>query len=209
MPSLSFINLYLNVYAKAFVSVSGSPISVPAQFYGDKPTFNIFPVVPFDSNPSHGYVAYDASGSTMNFTMADVPNAASPPTPFAEQDGIAWNAASKSFSGQLDLTQAAVGTFIGASAGKQAYFNLDILDVTLARTTLIQTTFQMNASIDAVAAGPPGPVAQYATLAQLANLFATIAAVPAKHIDFQSPDGTKKVSLSLGNNGAVLWTPIN
>src|SRR6185437_3356079 len=124
--SISTVDLYLNVFTKTLVSVNGSPTVIPTQYYGDTPTFRVFPVIPAGNNPAQGYVAIDLSAYTMNLTMADTPDAAAPPTPFASLDGMNWNAGISGFVGVIDITQAPVGTFLGSSPTKPAYFNLDV-----------------------------------------------------------------------------------
>lgn len=209
MAILSLISLYLNVPTKTLVSVNGSPTSIPAMFYGDKQTIQVFPVQPFSSNASQGYIPYSLTGYVCNLTMAGAPNATNPPTPFAAADGLTFTAIPAPgysyFQGTLDLTQAGVGTFIGNAASAQAYFNIDVFDAALLRTTLFQNTFALNASIDTLAVGPPAPVASYLTANQIAALYVAIGAVPGKFITFQSKDGTKTKTLFLDNDGAEKW----
>lgn len=206
MPTLSLITLYLSIPSKSFVNNGGTPTSVPDQFYGDMPMFAIYPVQPNSSNPSNpNYQPVNLAGYTMNLTMAAAPNAASPPTPFASLDGMTWDGVNNRFLGAVDLTQPAVGTYIGNASGKIGYFNLDLFDSTLKRTTVYQEQFNMNASIDAVAAGPPGNPIQYITVAQALNLFVQIAGIQGKFINFISADGTKKKTLTLGNDGTEQW----
>lgn len=202
---MGLIAIYLDVFNKVLVGVNGSPTTVPNQFYGDTPTFQIFPVVPpLSGNPNQPYTAVSYAGFTMNLTMAGTPNATTPPTPFASFDSMVWNVASNSFTGTVDLTQAAVGTYIGATAGQVAYFNLDVFDANLKRTTLLQVTFNINASIDTAVVGPGGNAAQYATLAQLQGQFVQIDGnVNGKFIVLRSPDGTQKKTFYLGNDGVI------
>jgi hypothetical protein len=219
--SISTVNLFVNVQTKTLVSVNGSPTSFPPQFYGDKPTFAIYPVIPNGANANNGYSPFSLTGYTMNLTLAGAPNAASPPTPFAAVDSMVWvpNSAPAVpgqggyFIGMVDLTQPAVGTFLtaasAAAATATAYFNFDVFDSLLERTTLIQATFTLNASIDTVNAGPPVNVPSYPTLAQLLNTFVAIAAFPGKFIEFESPDGTKKKAFSCRNDGSEGWDTIS
>lgn len=206
MAALNLVQLYLNVFTKTLVSVNGSPTSIPSLFYGDMPTFAIYPVVPAGNNASQGYAPFDMNGYTMNLTMADAPNAQTPPTPFASFDGLAWVKPPTGFyyfTGTVDMTQAAVGTFIGNAQGKQAYINLDVFDSNLKRTTLLQTTFQLNASIDTVAVQPGGNPIQYATLAQIRQLFVPKLGAPGEYFILQSEDATKKIQVYLGDDGAL------
>jgi hypothetical protein len=209
MAILSLTPLYLNMLTKTLVSVNGSPTSIPAMFYGDKQTFQIFPVQPVSSNASQGYQQFVLGGYICNLTMAGAPNATSPPTPFAVADGLTYVAVASPgfgyFMGTLDLTQSAVGTYIGNNASAQAYFNIDVFDAALLRTTLIQTTFTLNASIDTLTVGPPAPVASYLTANQIAALYVAIGPVTGKFITFRSADGTKTKTLFLDNDGAEKW----
>lgn len=208
MP-LNLIFLNIDVKNKIFVNINGSPASVPVQYDGDKPTFIIYPVQATSSNPQNPtYIPVNLAGYTMNITMADTPNATSPPTPFASLDSIAWDATQLAFIGTIDLTLASVATFIGANAQKTAYINFDVYDATLNRTTFIQTTFIIAASIDAPATGPAGPAVQFLTLAQALGLFVQIAAIPGKQIIWESPDGTKKIQQTLNNDGAMAENPL-
>lgn len=206
--SISTVDLYLNVFTKALVSVNGSPTIVPTQYYGDTPTFRVFPVIPAGNNPAQGYVAIDLSVYTMNLTMADTPNAASPPTPFASLDGMTWNGSISGFVGVIDITQAAVGTFLGSNATKPAFFNLDVFDATLKRTTLIQTTFTLSASIDTVVVQPAGPPVVYITLQQALGMFVQVGPVPGKQIIWQSPTTGIKRQQTLGDDGAMQDNPL-
>lgn len=209
MAILSLLTLYLNVPTKSFVSVAGSPTSVPPQFYGDKPTFQIVPVQPA-AITAQGYIAYPLNGYTMNLTMAGAPNAQTPPTPFAAADGLIYvvpNSGFPYFQGTIDLTQAAVGTFIGNAPSMTAYFCVDCFDAGLLRTTLFQYTFSIQASIDTLNVAPPGPVNMYLTAAQIAALYLAIGAVPGKYCVWESPDGTKRRVQSLDNNGVEHFDP--
>lgn len=206
MATLNLITLYVNVFTKQLVSVNGSPTSIPPLFYGDMPTFALCPVVPQSNNPNQGYASFDLTGYTSNLTMADAPNAANPPTPFASVDGLAYAKPSGGyayFSGVVDMTQPAVGAFIGNAASRQAYFNWDVFDANLKRTTLLQTTFQLNASIDTVTPGTPGNPVIYPTLSQLRNLFVPKVGAPGEYFVLQSEDGTKKAQVYLGDDGAL------
>lgn len=210
MATLSLISLYVNVFTKALVSVNGSPTTIPDQYYGDTPTFQFFPVVPNPNGQAGSFVSFDLTGYTSNITMADTPNATSPPTPFADTDGLTWMKPPSGlpfFVGAIDLTQPAVGTFIGALPLKTANINFDVYDPSLFRTTLLQTTFQMKASIDTVTASPPVNVPNYPTLAQLKNMFVQIAAFPGKFILWESPNGLVKKVETLNNDGSNGMSP--
>lgn len=205
--AVNLVQLFINVLTKQFVSVNGSPITVPTQYDGDKPLFLICPVTPSSSNASNPqYLPVNLAGYTMNLVMAGTPDATNPPTPFASLDGMAWNASLNGLTGILDLTQAAVATFIGTAASVPAWITLDVTDPTLNRTTLIQQTFTLSASNDMPAVGPSGPGVQYLTLVMALNTFVQIGPVQGKIIIFVSPDGTKTKTLSCGNDGTMQWS---
>lgn len=211
--AVNTVTLFIDVNAKKFVSVNGSPTGVPTQYNGDKPQFVICPVLPASSNPNQGYVSISLAGYTMNIIMAGTPNATNPPTAFASLDGMVWNANAAiapngqifgGFVGIIDLTQPAVATFIGTNASLQAWITLDVTDNILERTTFIQQQFTISASNDTPAVGPSGPSVQYLTVAQANNTYVQIGPIPGKQVIFMSPDGTKQVQLTLGNEGVPL-----
>ena len=209
MAILSQLTLYLNVPTKSFVSIGGSPILIPPLFYGDKQAIQIVPVQPY-TIAAQGYQAYPLNGYTGDITMAGAPNAQTPPTPFVAADGLPYIVPATGlpyFQGTADLTVAAVGTFIGNNPGATAYFNFDVWDATPARTTLYQGTFQINASIDTLAAGPAAPLAQYLTAAQIAALYLSKGGVPGDYKIWISADGTKKRVQYLDNNGVEHFDP--
>lgn len=194
----------LSVYSKKLVNNLGSPTTVPDLFYGDTPVFNLFPVTPQDANPNHGYNSSDLTGTTLGIFLSDTPNATSPPTPFAFTTALAWNAALKCFSGAVDLTQLTTKTFIGANAFKVATIQFAVLDGTGSQNTLLQTTVPVNAAVNAVVPAAAQPGQQVLTVAQALAMFVLTGFVPGKRIDFQSDDGSKKKTLTLGNDGS--WT---
>lgn len=219
MSALSQVNLYINVFSKQLVSVNGSPTSVPTQFYGDLPTFIIYPVVPNPSIPG-AFLTTSLAGFTMNITMAGQPNAGTPPTPFAQATGLVWNPPGTPtgstitgslttnpsygyFSSNIDITQIAVKNYLVANgnSGATAYVDFDVFDPSASRTTLVQTTFQLNPSIDTVIPAPGGGAIVYPTLQQLIGIFVQIGAVKGKYIVFQSPDGTQTKTMQLQNDG--------
>lgn len=215
--AVNTVILFINVVTKQFVSVNGSPTTVPTQYNGDKPQLIICPVQPASSNPNQGYISVNLAGYTANIIMAGTPNATNPPTPFASLDGLLWNANAVTlptgqvfggFSGIIDLTQAAVATFIGTNASLQAWITIDVTDNILERTTFIQQQFTISASNDTPAIGPSGPGVQYLTVAQALNLFVQIGPIPGKQIIFQSQDSTKKVQQTLGNDGVLQENPL-
>lgn len=209
MPLKSVIKLYVNTYSKTLVNIGGSTILVPSLYYGDQPTFAVFPVIPINDNPLLGYTSVDLTGMSGRITMAGQPNANSPPTPFASLDGIAWNGSLNCFIGTVDMTQPAVKAFLASAIFQTAYFNVDFFDVALERNTLFQSTFQLGASIDQVTAAPPSGAVVYPTLAQLLNIFVPVAATPGKRIEFQSDDGTIKESFGLRDDGTYGGTTIS
>lgn len=211
MPLPSLIQLYVNVLTKAFVSVNGSPVAMPTLYYGDAPTVNIYPVVPVDSNPSHGYQTFDLTGNTMNLTLSDTPNAASPPTPFAAIDGMTWVKPSSGlsyFTGLLNLATTNAQTFIGNASGKQAWYSIDVFDSTPNRSTLILAQVPFNASNDTPGAAPPQQSGNpYITANMLKNLCVPIKGTPGGFFTLVSPDGTKTALISLGNDGKFVPLP--
>lgn len=215
--AVNLVLLFVNALTKQFVSINGSATVCPTQYNGDKPQFTICPVQPASSNPNQGFVSVSLTGYTMNIVMADTPNATMPPTPFASLSGLVWNAGAFTsptgqifggFVGVIDLTQAAVATFIGANAAKTAYITIDVTDPAIERTTFIQSQFSMAASNDTPATGPSGPTVQYLTLAQALNLFVQIGGIVGKQIIFISPDGTKTRQLICNNDGTEAWNPL-
>lgn len=210
--ALNLIQLYLNVLTGQLVSVNGSPTSIPPLYYGDTPTFFVYPVMPTPGgNPLQSFSSYSMAGYSMNLTMAGPPNAQNPPTPFASLDGLTWVLASSGYSyftGTVDLTQIATGNFIGNGPGKQAYFNLDVFDGSLKRTTLLQVQFTINASIDTVAAQPGGNPVQYLTQAQSDNKYVQIGAVPGKFIEWEDSVTGQKYVQNV-QNGVLTLTPIS
>lgn len=211
--ALNLVQLYINVLTKALVSVAGSPTSIPPMFYGDQVTLAIYPVIPASTitgnplgNAGQAFQTMSLAGYTMNITMAGTPNAQTPPTSFASLGAIAFNTPATGFgffAGSLDLTQVAVQTFIGNNAAQTAYINLDVADANLKRATLLQTTFQLNASIDVVTPGIPTNPIIYLTAAQIRNLFVPKAGAAGESFTLQSEDGTKKAQVYLGDDGAL------
>lgn len=211
MAELNLIQLYVNVLTKTLVAVNGSPTQIPPMYYGDTPQFQLFPVAPLGGNPQSGYAPFDLTGYSSNLIMADKPNAASPPPPFASLDGLSYVKPASGFpyfQGVIDVTQAAVGTFIGATDSKAAYLTWDVFSPSLRRTTLLQTTFSMVASNDTPAAGPAGPAVQFLTLAQALNLFLLVGAQPGKFIIWQDKNSTHKLLQSLDTDGALKLIPL-
>jgi hypothetical protein len=211
--NIRLIQLYVDVINKVIVSVQGSPTAVPALYYGDKPTFQIFPVTPGITGVAAGpfsggqYVPASLAGYTMNITLGPAPNAEVPNASYASLDSIAWDATTSSFIGTMDLTQSGVEDFIGMASSGAAWFNLDVFDATLNRTTIYQTTSAsvvVWASIDAPATGPAGPAVQYVTLAQALGIFVQIGPNPNKFIEFAYAGGVKVFSCNA--DGTQSWT---
>lgn len=210
------INLFINIQTQQLVSVNGSPTSVPDIYYGDIVTFNVFGVQPA-ANPANIPTPVNLTGNTMNLTMAGAPNATSPPTPFASFDNAAYSPSlltinSVNYGGyilQPNMTNGAVGAFIGPNPSAIAYINFDIYDAGLNRQTLYQDKFTVKASIDSVTFIPGPPGATTLTVQQALATFLQIAPFPGKQCLWQSPTTGIKVQQTCDDTGAERWDRVN
>jgi hypothetical protein len=164
------------------------------------------------------FVPVDYTGDVMRVTMSTQPMGNAAPTILAFNDNLVWNPAGAGnsaitgnnagyFSGSLALNLAALTTFIGAAASAQPWLEFAIRDggVTKPFWQVQVTVLAVADQGQVVNAGAPS---LYLTVAEAQAAFLAKAGTTSDQKIMLNPDGTKAVIFSLGNNGAIQFTPL-
>lgn len=143
------------------VALNGTPTTLPPFFqYNIKP-LQIQVVDPNGTFGSSPYDIIELNGKALRVAITPDPTgSAGGPTALALETTWTWNSTGKYFTGSLDLSTAAIGTYIGTAAFKTANFEVTLVDGGN-RTTLYQGTVTLRAAGDEGTATAPEPAELY------------------------------------------------
>jgi hypothetical protein len=190
---------------RKLVAYQGTPTSLPDLFQSNTISLQIQVVDPSSSSTfpqvsSAQYTVVDGSAFGMRAAVGDAPEGISGPTPIALQDTMLWDATTQSFKGDLALNTTGVDDFLGTSASKPAYFELN-LTITGTRITILQNTFNLKAVVDELGTNVPTPTAQYLTAAEIVSQFMPLKGAAGQTFILVSPDGATSYELGVDNFG--------
>lgn len=144
------------------------------------------------------------AGYGLRVSVGDTPTGtAGGPAPLAQETVFTWNADTKYFEGNLDLTGAAVDAFIGNAPSRLAYFEVCLTGPS-GRDTILQTTFMLGAVVDELTAIPPAVTDQYFTKAEMLALFAKKVGAPGERIMYVSEDGTAAREMGVADDKSAI-----
>lgn len=163
-----FINWHTKKRQKS--DISSSPDVVDALW------FYRYEVVPFEVV----IVEPDAAGSINTFTRVDITDLSmtmaisdtlNDSTPLVVQSSWTKNTANNTFTGNLDCNTGLMNTFIGSNASQNAYFEIEILDSTGARSKIITEVCLVKLGVLTTTTTSPDPSKTYLELDQAKGLF--------------------------------------
>lgn len=203
---MGLLILAVNRQTETLVSYLGSVPSLPALFQSNQKSLQVQVVDP-TGNPMNPYILVDLNGYGLRASVGDTPTGtAGGPTPLALQDTFIWNPAAKSFFGDLLLNTPAVDTFLGISAAKQAYFELN-LTIAGTRITILQTQFTLKAVVDELTSIAPTPTDQYLTKAEMLALFVKKIGLKGERQVYTSEDGLHQIEKGCNDDGSEMSNP--
>lgn len=199
---MGLLTLTVDRQAETLVSYLGSVPSLPALFQSNQKSLKVQVVDP-TGNPMIPYSLVDLNGYGLRASVGDTPTgAAGGPAPLTLQDGFIWNPGSKAFFGDLLLNTAAIDAFLGNSASRQAYFELN-LTIAGTRVTILQTQFALKAVVDELASVAPNQVDQFLTKAECVALFAKLVGDLGQRIVLRSANGLWGRELGCNDDGSA------
>ena len=177
---MSILRLAVDRRLRTLVDIGGTPTAIPPLFQSNVTQIEVCVVSPPEFINS-AYTKLDMSAFGLRIAVGDTPTGtAGGPTPMALQDTFTWDATHRVFTGQLALNTAAVDSYLGALASRQAYFEINLTSGG-GRETIFQSTFTLKAILDEIGSVAPGPEDQYLTAAEIEALYALAAPANASY----------------------------
>jgi hypothetical protein len=200
---MSLLRLAIDRQNKALVSFNGSPTSIPALFQGNTQDFEITFVDP-PTGLQGSYTKVDLGTDGLRVAIGDTPTGTpGGPTPLAIQTTWTWDSANKNFTASIALNTAAIDSFLGTAASKQAYFEVNVTTAGN-RITTLQTTFPLDAVVDEQTSTAPTPTDQYLTKAEQLAAFVQYISANGKTIVLKSPSGIYGRELGVADDGSPI-----
>ncbi len=200
------IKLAINRQSRQLVYFNGSATAVPPLFQSNNQDFQIQIVDPDPSGRIGGLVAVDMAGTGLRVAIGATPTGSSGgPSPLALQDsaGWTWDAVNKWFTGSLALNTTDVDTYIGSSAFRVAYLEVNST-LSGSRITLLQASFNLTAVVDELTSTTPSSTEQYLTRAECLALFAKLVNDLGTRIVFKSANGLYGREIGVGEDGGAV-----
>lgn len=199
------LKLTIDRQNRRLVAYQGTPPSLPDLFQSNTISLQIQVADPGPSSTpvqvtQQQYVVANMGAFGMRAAIGDTPEGVTGPTPIALQDTMVWDPVNLWFAGDIALNTTAVNDFIGTSAVKPAYFEVNLTLLTT-RTTILQITFNLKAVVDELAGVVPTPTDVFLTAAETKAQFVPQKGAAGQTFILVSPDGTKSMELGVDNNG--------
>lgn len=159
---MSRLKLTIDRQNRALVSVSGTPTTLPALFQYNLQEFQIQVVDPNGQiGAASQYTTVDLNGTSLRLAITPTPTGtAGGPSVLALQTTWVWDATNLWFTGSLDLSSSAIGSYIGTASSLAANFELTVTDGGN-RSTVYQGSVILKAAGDEGTATSPTPSELY------------------------------------------------
>jgi len=199
-------DLFVNLQGSLFVNGAADP----SQFLWPKLYHND------NLNLAIRFLKANPTGSrTTPFTLVPIASAsltaklwkADNTTILAQQTTWAADTANNILSGELNLFTANMTTAFASSSTMQISTTLELTLTLSDGQYTVQVPLTIYRSLNATGAAAPEPEDQYLTLDQAKGLFAQFVNGAGRTITLTSADGTKKIVLSVDNDGSFTPSP--
>jgi hypothetical protein len=204
---MPILKLSIDRQNRRLVNFNGTPVDFPPLFQMNVQQLQIYPLDP-PVNIWSAYQSVDASGLGLRVAICSQPTGSTgDDTRLTFQNSFIWNAANRYFSGELDLAAAAIATYLGTAAARNAWFEVNLMDGG-DPTTILQQEFSLKALGDNFSTTTPTPVDQYYTQVQANDRFAKKTGDPGERIILKSANGLYAVELGCGDDGSFITNSI-
>lgn len=198
---MATLRLYVNLARKAlqFSDQSGSAFVLPTFYKYETVPLEITLVEP-DPVSQLRYIKPDISNIALSVAINDTLDDGSP---LAQQTTWTKDTTARTFTGNLELNTAGFNSFLGSSAEKAAYFEIELTEGT-ARWKVIVAGITVKNAVQQPATTAPSPVQEYYTKAQLDQMFAKYLNGAGQTFTLRSPSGTFERIIGIGDDGTPL-----
>lgn len=196
------LRLYVNVATKTLLAGPNTsrPFTLPA--------FNKYETVPLqivlvqpDPDNSLQYTKPEIGAMSLRVAVNDTYDDG---TPLAQQTTFNKDTTARTFTGELALNTSGFNSWLGSSASKTGYFEIEVLEGTARRKVLVVDLTVKN-SVQQVTTTAPAPEDEYYTKAEIDQMFAKFLNAAGYTITFRSPAATFERIIGVGDDG----TPID
>src|SRR5688572_20414113 len=204
---MPILKLAIDRQNRKLVNFNGTPIDFPPLFQFNVQQLQIYPVDP-PANVNSTHSSVDAAGLGLRVAICQQPTGTTADdTRLTFQNSFTWNAAGSYFSGELDLSAAAIATYLGTAAERSAWFEVNLMDGG-EPTTILQQPFTLKALGDNFSTVAPTPVDQYFTQVQANDRFAKLTGDPGQRIILKSANGLYAVEIGCDDDGSFITNQI-
>jgi hypothetical protein len=201
------LKLAIDRQNRRLVNYNGTPVDFPPLFQFNVQQLQIYPLDP-PANISGAYQSVDASANGLRVAICSQPTGSTgDDTRLTFQTSFTWNATNHYFSGELDLSAAAIATYLGTAAERSAWFEVNLMDGA-DPTTILQQPFALKALGDNFSTVAPTPTDQYYTQVQSDDRFAKKTMSPGERLVIPSPGSIYALELGCADDGSVIMNVI-
>lgn len=200
---MGLLNLVVDRQNKRLVAVLGSITQIPPIFQSNTVTVRVTVVDPTGSLTAP-YTTVDLTGYGCRVSVGATPTGDSGgPAPLALQDTNPWVPAGKYFQGDLALNTVAVDSYIGTTASKSAFFEINLTNGGT-RETILQVTFTLAAVVDELTSTTPTPTDQFLTKAECLALFQKLIGDAGQRLVLKSLNGVYGREIGVNDDGSAM-----
>lgn len=165
-----FINWHTKKRQKSDISSSPDIVDTLSFMRYETVPFEVVIVEPDPAGTINSFKRVDITDLSMTMAVNDTLNDS---TPLAAQSSWAKDTTNNTFSGNLDCNTGLMNTFIGSTASQNAYFEIEVLDSTGARSKIITEVCLVKLGVLTTTTTSPDPTKVYPTLDEALGLFLT------------------------------------
>jgi hypothetical protein len=208
---MALLKLVVNRAAGTLVRSQSNPASfvIPPLVQGDTLSLEVSVV---EDNPTAGIgrVSYvSLGGYSLKIGIGAEPKGDGSITPFALETSFTLNTEQIAFTGTLALTATALTTWLGTSASKQGWLEVELYDTSASRyETVYGGPVQIRAQLLAVGSTVALPTDYALGAAQAAATYVRKVGAAGESIILTSANGTKQVLLYVDDDGSFHADPL-
>jgi len=197
------ISLSIDLQGLKLVPFQGSVGTLPNFYQGNIKDISVIGLQPTGSDFGAAWTQANLVGYTMEVTISATPKGDGSQVLYMAPVALTSSGTVATlFTGQLDFTQSNLQTAMGSLSQIPATIEFEII-LAGVRQTVYQDTITIFAPADNGGSVTPSPATSYYTAAQVNAQFVKIQGSPGTGFYLVSPDGTKNMFISLGNDGTL------